>query len=140
MRLCLAFFSLALGCAMVVTADERVRITEHRDANGKSTYWYITQERLAQIPDWKPDVSLPLPIEKAVGKATEWIKNRSTKFTERDIVTISLGKIWDSEMKDKWYYTISVNGTVNVDGIKANSFFSVIVLMDGTIVEPSSKE
>jgi len=75
-----------------------------------------------------------------VGKATEWIKNRNKKFTEWDIVSISLGKIWDSEIKNKWYYSISVNGTVDVDGIKANSFFSVIVLMDGTIVEPTSKK
>jgi hypothetical protein len=140
MRLCLAFFSLALGCAMVVTADEHVMITEHRDANGKSTYWHITRERLAQIPEWKPDVSLPLPIEKAAEKATGWIKSRNTKFTELDIVSISLGKIWDSEMKNKWYYSVSVNGAVNVDGIRANAFFSVIVLMDGTIVEPTSKE
>ncbi len=140
MRLCLALISLTLCCAMAVTANERVRITEHLDANGKSTCWYITQERLAQIPEWRPDVSLPLPVEKAVGKATEWIKNRNKKFTEWDIVSISLGKIWDSEIKNKWYYSISVNGTVDVDGIKANSFFSVIVLMDGTIVEPTSKK
>lgn len=139
MRLCLTFFSLALGCAMVVKADARVMITEHRDVNGKSTYWHITQERLAQTPEWKPDVSLPLPVEKAAGKATEWLKKRTTKFTEWDIVSISLGKIWDSEIKNKWYYSVSVNGTVQVDGIKANSFFSVIVLMDGTVVEPTSE-
>ena len=64
MRLCLTFFSLALGCAMVVKADARVMITEHRDVNGKSTYWYITQERLAQTPEWKPDVSLPCQLRK----------------------------------------------------------------------------
>jgi hypothetical protein len=140
MKLCLAIFGLAVGCAVAAAAGELVRITEHRDANGKSTYWFIKQERLSKIPEWKVDGPLPLPVEKAVAKATEWIKKRNAKFTEWDIVSISLGKIWDSDTKNRWYYSVSVNGTVVVDGIKANSFFSVIILMDGTIVEPTGKE
>lgn len=140
MKLRLAIFGLAVGLAAVAAADERVRITEHRDASGKSTYWFITQEGLTNIPEWKVDGPLPLPVEKAVAKATEWIKKRNAKFTEWDIVSISLGKIWDSDIKNRWYYSVSVNGTVDVDGIKANSFFSIIILMDGTIVEPTDKE
>ena len=140
MKLRLAIFGLAVGLAAVAVAGERVRITEHRDANGKSTYWFITQEELTNIPEWKVDGPLPLPVEKAVAKATEWIKKRNAKFTEWDIASITLGKIWDSDVKNRWYYSVSVNGTVDVDGIKANSFFSIIILMNGTIVEPTDKE
>jgi hypothetical protein len=140
MRLLLAIFGMTIGCAIAATASERVRITEHLDANGKATYWFITQEQLGKIPEWKPDSPLPLPVEKAAGKATEWIKNRNARFNEWDIVSISLQKIWDTDKKNKWYYMISVNGTVDVDGIKANTFFFIIILMDGAIVESTDKE
>ncbi len=140
MTLRLAVFGLMVGFAAVANAGGRVRITEHIDADNKSTYWFITQEALTNIPEWKVDGPLPLPVEKAVAKAMEWIKKRNAKFTEWAVASISLGKIWDSDLKNRWYYSVSVNGTVDVDGIKANSYLSVIILMDGTIVEPTDKE
>ena len=140
MKRSLMLFGCIACLAAATLAEGRVRITEHVDADGKSTFWYITPERLAKLPAWKTDAPLPLPIEKAIAQATAWIKLRHAKFTEWEIVTVSLGKIWDSDTKNRWYYSVSVNGTANVDGVRASSFFSVIVLMDGSVVEPTEQK
>jgi len=140
MKIRLMIFGLVMSYALVASASERIRVTESRDENGKSTYWFITKERLSKIPELDTRSPLPLPVENAVSKATEWIEARHAKFTEWDLASIGLSKIWDSDLKNRWFYNISMSGTIDVDGIKACSCFFVVILMDGTIVKSTEKE
>jgi hypothetical protein len=135
-----------LGIAVLVVllfsaqaiANEVVRLTEHIDVNGKRTVFETTKDILEKCPVWKMDREPPLPIHKAVEIAAQWIKKKHPKFTSVNIVSISLSKIWDQKYQDRWYYSIAANAIVDLDGIKASSYFSVMVLMEGTVVGPSS--
>ncbi len=121
-----------------VLAREVVNLTMYTDENGKTTVFETTQDVLERCPAWKMDQEPPLPIYKAVELATQLMKEKYPKFTDFDINSISLSKIWDQKYQDRWYYSIGVNANADLDGIKANSYFNVLVLMDGTVVEPIS--
>ncbi|HUL01420.1 MAG TPA: hypothetical protein VLX29_11310 [Nitrospirota bacterium] len=122
----------------VAVAGETVRLTEHIDEHGKRTVFVTTKKILEKCPTWKLDKEPPLPIYKAVGLAQEWIKKKYPKFTAVQIVSISLSPIWEHEYKDRWYYSVTAQASADLDGVTANSYFSVMVLMDGTIVGPST--
>ncbi|MFA5339389.1 MAG: hypothetical protein WC317_04460 [Candidatus Omnitrophota bacterium] len=135
-RLVIAVLGIFLFSTQAI-AGEVVRLTEHVDENGKRTIYQTTRDVLEKCPEWKTSEELPLPVHKAVEIATQWVKEKYPKFVNFKVVNISLSEIWDDKYKDRWYYSISVNGNVDLDGIRANSYFSVMVLMDGTIVGPS---
>lgn len=122
----------------VVMAGETVRLTEHVDEHGKRTAYVTTRIILEKCPTWKLDKEPPLPIYKAVGLAQEWIKKKHSKFSSVHTANISLSPIWDHDFKDRWYYTVTSEASADLDGITANSYFSILVLMDGSIVEPSA--
>ena len=120
------------------SAGDTVLLTEHIDENGKRTAFVTTKDVIEKSPSWKLDKEPPLPIHKAIQIADKWIKTKYPKFTAFNIISVSISKIWEHKQKDKWYYTISTAASADVDGISAHTYFSVIVLMDGTVVGPSS--
>jgi len=122
----------------VSMAGERVRVTEHVDEHGKRTVFFTTKQVLEKCPAWKLDKEPPFPTYKAVGLAQAWIKKKYPKFSSVHTATISISPIWDNDFRDRWYYTVTSEASADLDGVTANSYFSVIVLMDGTIVEPSA--
>jgi hypothetical protein len=122
-------------------ADEVVYLMDYTDQNGNRITYETTKETLERCPVWKMEEEVPFPIHKAVEVTTRWAKEKYPNFTDFDIVNISLCQMWEEKHKGTWYYNISINANVDLNGINANSYFSVLVLMDGTIVEPrSSKE
>ena len=131
----LAVLGIILFAAQAM-AGEVVHLAEHMDDNGNRTVFQTTRDVLDKCPTWKMDKEPPLPIHKAVEIAKQWIKKHHPAFTDSKILSISLSKIWDQKYHDRWYYSVSSNATVDVGGIKASSYFSVIVLMDGTVVGP----
>ena len=117
-------------------ASEIVQITDHIDENHNRISYRTTKEILGKCPDWKLDKEPPLPVSTATEIANTWIKKKYPKFNKFSIAAITLSKIWDREYQNKWYYSISVNAFADIDGINTRSFFSVIILMDGSVVEP----
>jgi len=130
-------FVLLLVLAGNGIAGDSVRLTEHIDEHGKRTIYKTTKAILEKSPSWNLDKEPPFPIHKAVAIAERWIKEKYPKFTNVSIVSVSLSPIWDHKNKDKWYYSIAAQAGADLDGISASSFFSVMVLMDGTVVGPS---
>jgi hypothetical protein len=128
---------LLLALASKAFAGDTVRLTEHIDEHGKRTVFNTTKTIIEKNPSWNLESDPPYPIHKAVDQAKEWIKQKYPKFTNVQIVSISLSPIWTHKFKDKWYYSISAQAGADLDGISASSFFSVMVLMDGTVVGPS---
>jgi len=136
-KIIMASFVLLLVFASKGFAGETVRLTEHIDEHGKRTTFNTTRTIIEKSPSWKLDSEPPYPIHKAVDKAKQWIKRKYPKFTDLQIVSVSLSPIWERKFRDKWYYSVSAHAGADLDGISANSFFSIMVLMDGTVVGPS---
>ena len=121
-------------------ASERIGITEHRDEKGKNTYYSTSPELLSRSPSWDLTGNPPLSIEAAVTKAKEWIRTRYPSFIPEEVVNISLGRIYEPEIGNRWYYTVSLQARTTTDGVDTEKFFSVIVLLDGSVVEPSDSK
>jgi hypothetical protein len=136
-KIIFASFVLALSLVTNGIAGDIVRLTEHIDEHGKRTVYNTSKTVLEKSPPWKLDKEPPFPIHKAVATAERWIKEKYPKFTEIHIVSVSLSPIWDDKYKDRWYYSITAQAGADLDGISANSYFSIMVLMDGTVVGPS---
>jgi hypothetical protein len=135
-RYILTVLAFTLFAAPALASDV-VRLTEHIDEHGKRTVFVTTRTVLEKCPTWKVDKEPPYPIHKAVAVAQEWIKKKYPKFTSFRIVNVSLSPIWDEKYQDRWYYNVAASGAADLDGISASSYFSVMVLMDGTVVGPS---
>jgi hypothetical protein len=118
-------------------AVEKVNLTTYVDENGKTTEYLTTQNVLEKCPEWTLDKEPPLPIQKAVKIAEEHIKVKYPQFTSFKIIHIALSPVYNSKYRNRWYYDISVQAVANLGGVSASSHFNVIVLMDGTIVEPT---
>ena len=131
-------FILMLALASKGFAGDTVRLTEHIDEHGKRTVYNTTKAILEKCPSWKLDKEPPFPIYKAVAISEQWIKEKYPKFTNVRIVYISISPIGDPKFKDKWYYSIAAQAGVDLDGVSASSYFSVMVLFDGTVVGPST--
>lgn len=121
-------------------ASEKVRITEHHDVDGTRTFWFTTKAALSKCPEWDMSQDPPLSIPSAIQKAKSWISLKYKSFNADDVSHLSIGKIWEEDVKNRWYYTIGIQGKANVDGISAHKHFSVIILMSGEVVEPAEKE
>ncbi len=134
--------SLLMAATVSSAAIERtIEITHHVDVDGTKTYYKTTDKILATSPVWRPgDGNPPLSIDAAVKSATKWVSEKHPSFRFHNIACISLGSIWDSDLKDRWHYTVSINMKADVDGVQVNRFFHVIVLMNGEIVPPNVPE
>lgn len=130
-------FVLLVMLASKGLACNTVRLTEHIDEHGKRTVYEAAKTDVEKSPFWKLDKEPPLPVHKAVAIAKQWIREKYPKFTDVHIFSVSLSPIGDFKYKDKWYYSITAKAAADLDGITASSFFSVMVLMDGTVVGPS---
>ena len=119
-------------------AGNVIQLTTHIDEHGKRTEFVTTKDVLAKCPTWKTDKEPPFPIHKAIDVAQQWIKKKYPKFTDIRIVAISLSPIWEPDFQDRWYYSVTTSAAADLDGVSASSFFNVMVLMDGTVIGPTS--
>ncbi len=119
-------------------AGNVIQLTTHIDERGKRTEFITTKDVLAKCPQWKTDTEPPFPIHKAIDVAKQWIKKKYPKFTDIRVVSVSLAPIWEPDFQDRWYYGIGTSASVDMDGVSASSYFSVMVLMDGTVIGPTS--
>ena len=119
-------------------AADVVKLTESIDEHGKRIEYVTTTNVLEKCPTWTVDKEPPYPIHKAIDVARQWIKKRYPKFTSYKIVNISIRPIWDLSFKERWYYGVTVNAAADLDGVSASSVFNILVLMNGTVIEPTS--
>ena len=130
-------------------ASETVCLTPVQTTeNGMRTVLATTRDVLDKSPDWSLEKEPPLSIHDAIAAANGWAKNKYPQLTNLTLRSISLSRFpvswdrqptaWPPKPKDKWYYMLSMQAAVELDGINAGANFQVIVLMDGTVVGPSS--
>ena len=141
-RSVLAVSALMLLLRTHVAASEPFCFSSMIDANGTRTVLATTRDVIERAPDWKLDKEPPLSVHDALEAANRWVKNNYPQFTSVRVFSISLSRVSRSLRSDdnKWYYSVSFNGSVDLGGISANSHFNIIVLMDGTVVGPATAQ
>lgn len=139
-RQVLMFVLLPLLVATAASAGDRVQLMVNTDEAGRRSYYMADAATLEKCPSWDLKVEPPLPVTEAVAKAKDWLKRKQASFLIDDVTSIGLMKIWATGVKDKWCYSIHFQGRASVDGIPGDKNFLVVVLMDGSIVQPSDKK
>ena len=114
-------------------ASDRIKLMENTDASGKTTYFMVDEGVLKKCPGWDLRIAPPLSAAEAIAKAKKWLKQE-----DADVTAVHLNKVGGPPvLEDKWVYSLSLQGRVN--GFPADKFFFVVILMDGTVVQPSEK-
>lgn len=109
--------------------------------NGKRYVFEITPERAEQLPRW--DVSAgepPLSMSDARRVATTWIKGKAPQADAFELAASSLVRATPSASAPSapvpWYYSIGFDHTIGDRRLAGGLESMVVVLLDGSIVEP----
>ena len=124
----------------VVAGSGRVCLTQNMDENGVRTYFMAPRAAVSNSPSWTLKSEPPMPITQAMVLVRKWLKSKHPSFTFEEMSYLTLAKIWNTDFPNRWYYSMMMQGRATVDGTEVSKCFSVIMLMDGTVVEPCDKE
>ncbi len=125
----------ACGADAAGTAEYPIRSSN--EADGTKIGWYVSDAHFLKTPKWIFDGknSPPLDMPAAHQRAYDWLKRSFPKMSSFKLRSYGLFSSGNSRAPDRWYYTFDFVG--DLDGsMVMNSRFSVVVLMDGEIVEP----
>ena len=131
-----AFLLLAACSADTATTHEHPIRSSYED-DGSQIGWYVSDDQFLKMPEWKFDPKSPAPLDLSTAhqRAHEWLKKSFPKMSSFKLRSYSLSTSGNSRASNRWYYTFDFFG--DLDGsMVMNSRFSVMVLMDGTVVEP----
>lgn len=114
----------------------------------KDYLWKLTTNQFVQTPKWQPGIDvLPLSYEKAIDIATNYLRKK--KLENLSLETIELNRILGIERNDlgnysKWFYHVkfakSVPSKRRFNYGDDNPELLVIILLDGSVVEPTVTE
>lgn len=129
-----------------VTNVDKVRLyigKDPRPINDGYVVYEVDTDRYAKLPNWFPDNFTnppPLSVSSAIHVAkTEMVKMYDTSKYRLVLQGIDLVKTVQKE-KTAWYYVVNYQGDLNeilaVRNLDERMVASVVVLMDGGVVEP----
>lgn len=128
--------------AITLRAGDTRELASDRDGDGKKTFSYVVNSSIFDHqPKWKAGTQpCPLSLERALGIAFKWIGKQKWKDGVY-LRYISLAYVTNTNFQN-WYYTFSFDPRVfdespSSHGVsRAKHPSSIIVLLDGSIVEP----
>jgi hypothetical protein len=140
----LALLSFAQVHAFGGTSNHVVIVIHRGQTAGQFYEWRVSETRLLATPEWSIDATA-IPI--APGKAWQIAKNWFEKRGEPrpDFVKIEICPVvpeteatrLDDRLRKRFYYRVECSSLRRIeDAPKKLDYTSVIVLMDGTVVEP----
>jgi TonB family protein len=117
---------------------DTLRLLANRSLNGQVLVWDIDVVRAASVPRWNPDAEPPVSAGEAARLARNWLIGRNPEVERFVLVSVSLLRrplpplTSDAEF---WFYQIvySTAPTLPVQ----NSSMLVVVLLDGSVLEPT---
>ena len=132
-----SLYILTLLCALFWSADiisatcDDVHLGQHQN-NMFGTFTFCSKEGvITKTPRWNGDMNkIPLTIDKAITVGEQWVKNNNKKFGSFVISGIDISRVGRSEIDSYWFYTLQFRP----EGYRF--FIPVVILMDGTVVEP----
>jgi len=102
-------------------------------ANGEKSEWRISTSRVLATPEWKPGTnSIPLSPDRALQIAREWCLKKG--FVEPELTSLWIQPFPRTDVGSRFYYNINIHCR---NPARSNSM-SVVVLLDGTVLEPRS--
>jgi hypothetical protein len=99
--------------------------------SSQTMQWSIAASRVLATPKWIPGESIPLPPDKAWRIARAWFQAHG--FSQPHLVTMSMQQVSSlktGDVPDRFYYLIWC------DSPKPSLDARVVILMDGTVLEP----
>jgi len=112
---------------------QNVTILRRTNTDGTNVVWEATRDRLDRQPAWHADAGTPPPLSlaNAIGTANEWIQKSHARTNPGLMQSASLLKFGGTT----WYYRVEY-AMSPVTNENASERVTVIVLLDGSIVEP----
>jgi hypothetical protein len=137
--LCIALLLIASSASAAPSSEYAIRST-HTES-GEEIAWYVSDARLSSTPEWKFDArtGVPLPMPAAYERANTWLKSSFPKIGSFRLRSYTVASSGNSLAPNRWYYVFDFVGDVDGSTV-SNAKFSVMVLMDGTVVEPRAKK
>jgi hypothetical protein len=144
----LIILSLFVSSSIAV-AEPTISLLNMSDIHGKRTEYPVDLERLARTPEWTPGMQdPPLAVSAACRIAAETGKRRLPKADDISIQSITLRNTeyhsgrTESGPADivRWHYEISVAPIIGGETFFGASSTIIVLLMDGTIIEPAFPE
>ncbi len=90
-------------------------------------------------PKWSGKGEPPLSIGAATEKVIAWIKETYPEFTVVIPETITMQRIFNHGLDDRWVYTVSVRVVGKLGPVDVKYQYQVAVLLDGTVVMPKKE-
>jgi hypothetical protein len=124
-------FSLADTTAPVI-------VFRRQEQDGATTSFEISAERFRQLASWDPDASAtpPLPVGDAIHASTSWLQRTNPRPEAKSYLFLGAAFLrFPTRTSNRWYYQVNFAPVVG-DATVGNGLVTVIVLFDGSIVEP----
>ncbi len=121
-----------------VQAQDDIRLHKETESPGYEIIYHIDHPTAKNIPPWIPiESNPPLSIKDAINVAESYLTQRVPtslrSWKGYNIFNIEVKPVRAYEIEDRWYYLITLMPLMKSGG---SSTLVVVVLMDGTVVEP----
>ena len=133
------FLVLTLLCSWAVgggiaESQEMRELYTSRDETGRGKAYRVPENKLLATKKWSPESEAP-PF--SVPAAVTVALNRLNPKQPSSLRVIKVELIASGGQEWRWFYRIESYDSVKANGPQAPEILEVIVLMDGTVVEPS---
>ena len=142
-----SLIAIASFLAAVALAQEKfdVVLTDMTDAKGTRVEFRTDTDALARTPEWTPgSQDPPFTVSAATRVAVEAGKRRLPKADDIAINSITLRKSESYGQSAgklgrlvRWYYEFTVSPVIGGETFHGQSATTIIILFDGSVVEPS---
>lgn len=112
-----------------------------KDDGSKKVYtvYSATRKQIEQCPEWAGESDPPMPLVRAIQISREYLKKKYPKHDSFSLTSIGVNLInsdVDDNLNNRWYYMIDLQAKVVVKDGWANESFLIVLLMNGTILDP----
>jgi RNA polymerase sigma factor (sigma-70 family) len=113
--------------------NRELTVVTQRTFMGPTNVWRVSESRVLATPEWIPDKTIPLSPDKAFEIARDWSLSHGYHNSQLDTIRIQrFGALKNDEViNSRFYYQVVCRSPEKTSAV------TVIVLMDGTVIEPN---
>lgn len=129
--------------AKAATTNEYILCPEVMNEDGAYVQYTAPTAKIESTPAWNGTGEPPLSISKALNLTEAYLNGKYSTRRQHRPLHITLQRLWSSEKDDRyfWFYTLFFTPELIVfpKSTDAHEFREfVVMLMDGTIIEPKA--
>ena len=134
-RLTMSVFLLCCVAPGVAGAQEMRDLYTTRDSSGREKVYRVPENKLVATKRWTPETEAPpLSVPAAVAVA----RKRLNAKQPDSLRAIKIELIASGGQEWRWFYRIELYDVASARGGQPPEVLEVLVLMDGSVVEPAS--